>query len=190
MIYLPVALFYFIVAFLLAILEIQIEGRYGWASRLPTWRPEPGSLVSRLFGRIMGGKPATGYHLILFSFVLLLFHWPYVYGWPLTLSNWLRTISLFFSVVVLWDFLWFVLNPAYPLKFFQKETVAWHKKWWGRIPLDYIFGLSVSLVVLVPLLFLGYGVEPLGWWLINNSLFGLLTCLVVILSVWRRLNKF
>ncbi len=172
------------VALLLAVLEIQIEGRYGWASRLPTWRPQQGSLVSRWFSKIMSGKPATGYHLVLFSFVLLLFHWPYVYGWPLNLSNWLRTVSLFFSTVVLWDFLWFVLNPAYPLKYFQKEVVAWHKRWWGRLPLDYIFGLGFSAIVLVPLLFFNYGWEPLGWWLITNSSFILLTCLVIILSLF------
>lgn len=182
--------FHFMVALLLAVLEIQTEGRYGWAARLPTWRPRQDSFVSRWFSRIMSGKPATGYHLVMFSFVFLLFHWPYIYGWPLTLANWLKTVSLFLSTVVLWDFLWFVLNPAYPLKYFQKEVVAWHKHWWGRLPLDYFFGLLASVVVLLPLLFLGYGLEPFGWWLINNSLFALLTCLVIILSfIFRGFNN-
>lgn len=32
-------LYIFIMATVLAILEIQIEGKHGWAKNLPTWRP-------------------------------------------------------------------------------------------------------------------------------------------------------
>jgi len=183
-------IYLFAVALVLAVLEIQIEGRYGWASRLPTWRPPANSLVTRIFARLMGGKQATGYHLVMFSFVLMLFHWPYLYGWPWTINNWFRTWSLFFSFVVVWDFLWFVCNPAYPLKYFQREVVKWHKHWWGRVPLDYLVGLLISWLFIVPLLFLNYSWEPLGWWLIVNSELILLTWLTVMITLFiLHLNK-
>jgi len=35
--------YFYIIAIFLAILEIQIEGKHGWAEKLPTWRPRPGS---------------------------------------------------------------------------------------------------------------------------------------------------
>ena len=40
-------------AFLFALLEIQIEGSHGWAANLPTWRLPPASKLRWLFG----GRP-------------------------------------------------------------------------------------------------------------------------------------
>src|SRR5437667_4141 len=51
--------YFFFIAFILAHLEIQIEGPYGWAEKLPTWRWDS-PRVRRWFG-----KPVTGYHLCL-----------------------------------------------------------------------------------------------------------------------------
>ena len=57
--------YFFLIAFILAHLEIQIEGPHGWAEKLPTWRwDSPG--VRRWFG-----KPVTGYHLCLVTLILL-----------------------------------------------------------------------------------------------------------------------
>lgn len=35
------AVYVFIMALVLAILEVQIEGINGWAKNIPTWRPDP-----------------------------------------------------------------------------------------------------------------------------------------------------
>ncbi len=53
-----------VAAYCLAILELEIEGRHGWALRLPTWRRQCGLLGS-------GTTPVTGYHVALFFAYLL-----------------------------------------------------------------------------------------------------------------------
>ena len=62
--------YFFFIAFILAHLEIQIEGPHGWAEKLPTWRWD-GPGVRRWFG-----KPVTGYHLCLVTCILLFLHVP------------------------------------------------------------------------------------------------------------------
>ncbi|MCD4705862.1 hypothetical protein K8R61_02150, partial [bacterium] len=70
----------FIMALVLAILEVQIEGKNGWAASLPTWRPSEKERYVKFFKKIMGGKEMTGYHLSMFSFVALIFHIPFFFG--------------------------------------------------------------------------------------------------------------
>lgn len=161
----------------LAILEIQIEGAHGWAKNLPTWRPHPKNPISQVWTKIMSGKEATGYHLAMFLFVLLIFHLPYVFGLPLTINHELRTLSLYFMFVVLWDFLWFVLNPHHPLSLFKKEHIEIHKKWIGRIPLDYPISIFMSFLVILP-------IGEFNFWLINFSLFALQTLLIILFSLY------
>ena len=58
-------------AFLLAFWEIQIEGKDGWASKLPGWRIEKGWLV-----KLAGGRPITGYHFFMTLFLIAIVHLP------------------------------------------------------------------------------------------------------------------
>ena len=53
-------------AFGLAAIEIEIEGGWGWAERLPTWWRSRG-LVGRAYGVAMGRRPLTGYHVWAFT---------------------------------------------------------------------------------------------------------------------------
>lgn len=69
-------IYIFILAVFLAILEIQIEGPHGWAKNLPTWRPKSKGLILRLYQKLMSDREATGYHMVMFTFVLLMFHLP------------------------------------------------------------------------------------------------------------------
>lgn len=185
----------FVLAVVLAILEIQIEGAHGWAQNLPTWRPT-NIKFRKIYQKIMSGKEPTGYHLIMFTFVLLILHLPYVFGLELTLFNWLKTISFFFMFIVLWDFLWFVLNPHYPLKHFTKEHIWWHKKWWGWLPTDYYFGIIISFLVLIPITLDPGRRAIFDWWIINLILFIIETLVVIgfaffVLKInnWRRRKK-
>lgn len=180
-------LYIFLVATVLAILEIQIEGEFGWAKNLPTWRPK-GTWYTKLYERIMSGREFTGYHLTMFSFVFLIFHLPYVFGLPFNLMDELRTMSFFFIFIVLWDFLWFVLNPYYPLSKFKAEHIWWHKKWALGAPVDYYGGILVSLLIIIP------SADYL-WWLENVLLFGLETLILSLLTIyilkidrWKKLN--
>jgi hypothetical protein len=119
--------------------EIQIEGPDGWAASLPTWRIEHHWLLDIFWG----GRPMTGYHVWVFSFVALFFHFPVLFAWRWNVraeARILASISLFW----VWeDFLWFVLNPAYGIDRFAPQYVAWHHHWWWFAPADYWVGVLV-----------------------------------------------
>lgn len=166
----------FIMATVLAILEIQIEGAGGWAKNLPTWRPRPDHPLAKIYSKIMSGKELTGYHTAMWIFVVLIFHLPFALGLPLTVDSKLKTLSLFFIFIALWDFLWFVLNPFHPLKNFTKNNPN-HKSFLLGMPIDYYYALTVSLV----LAFIG---GFFSWWLANMGLFILETILAILFSLY------
>jgi hypothetical protein len=60
----------FFLATVLALLEVQVEGKFGWAEKLPCWRPKnPEAFAPRTYSRIMGDRPLTGYHIVFFSLI-------------------------------------------------------------------------------------------------------------------------
>ncbi len=122
-----------VIAFLLAKVEINIEGRNGWAKELPTWRIHNG-ITDFLFS----GAPLTGYHFWMFFMIFVLFHYPYFLGQPWNMGIELQLLGLFFYFLIVEDFIWFILNPAYGLKKFNKTHITWHKKWVGMVPLGYV----------------------------------------------------
>jgi hypothetical protein len=134
-------------AFGLAGIEIEIEGGYGWAERLPTWyrkRARP----YRIFGAFMGHRPLTGYHVFAFTIPLLLLHLPFVAGVDWTLEEELLAIATYFVLAVVWDYLWFVLNPAYTIHRFGRGRVWWFEvPWIWRFPLDYYVSIGVSIAL-------------------------------------------
>ena len=75
----------------LAGIEIEIEGAYGWAERLPTWYLKRGS-VGAVYGLAMSGRPLTGYHVFAFVIPLLVLHLPFVSGIDWSLAGELVTI--------------------------------------------------------------------------------------------------
>lgn len=131
----------FIMALVLAIMEIQIEGKNGWASQLPTWRPKEESKLGKTFSKIMSGKPTTGYHLCVFSFVVLIMHYPFFAGLSWSWIAEAQTISLFLLFSAVWDFLWIVVNPHYGIKKMGVDHIWWHSKRWRGIPQDYFWAL-------------------------------------------------
>lgn len=175
-------IYLFILATVLAILEIQIEGQHGWAKNLPAWRPYSSKWYVRLYSKIMTGKEFTGYHLFMFLFVLLIFHLPYVFGLAFAPEHWLKTLSYFFMFSVLWDFLWFVLNPYYPLKQFKKEHILWHNKWFWKAPIDYYNGILASFLIILPLAF--FDLSFFNWWVVNIGLFGFQTLVVALFTLY------
>lgn len=130
--------FLFVLAVATALFEIQIEGKYGWAAKLPTWRHT--SAVGRwLFNR----SQITGYHLYLSIMLLLLFHFPIIllgFSW---MVEW-TILSLYFAYSCLWDVLWFILNPAFGWKRFRAQDIWWFQKWIGPFPSDYYATISLS----------------------------------------------
>jgi hypothetical protein len=133
-------------AFLFALVEVQVEGPHGWASRLPTWRYE------RPWTRkVLGARAVTGYHLYVHLFFLVMVHLPFILGTVRpSLPLELRILSFVILFWILQDFLWFVLNPSFGIARFRREYVWWHApNWWGLMPRDYwLFGpLGVLLYV-------------------------------------------
>jgi hypothetical protein len=137
---LAIGLYFFAIAFVLAQLEIQIEGPDGWASRLPTWRwQSPGVLR-------WAGKPVTGYHVYLLIFILLVIHLPMLYM-GFSLEREAELLSLFCLLAVFWDFLWFVCNPYFGLSRFRPGEVWWFKSWCLGLPTSYYSGVALSLFI-------------------------------------------
>jgi hypothetical protein len=130
---------------ILALWEIQIEGKDGWAANSPGWRLEKGWLV-----KITGGRPITGYHFYMTVFIIALVHLPLFFvTWSLRLECLL--LGFYLGMVLLEDFLWFVLNPYYGIKNFRKEKIWWHRTWWGPVPSLY----WILLVLTVLLIYFG-----------------------------------
>ena len=131
----------------LALWEIQIEGKDGWAANLPAWRKETGLLV-----RLAGGRPVTGYHIYMTVFLITLVHLPLFFvAWSWRLES--LVLGFYVGMVFLEDFFWFVFNPSYGIRNFRKGKIWWHKTWWGPVPALYWF----LLVITVLLLFFGNG---------------------------------
>ena len=158
-----VALFWFILALLLAMVEIEIEGKFGWAEKLPTWYRKSGCFKSISY--IWSKKPQTGYHLFMISFLVLIFHAGFFLGLNWNLEKELEILSIFFIFIVIWDFLWFVLNLAYTIKNFKKSKIWWYStSYWvlGLFPIDYLYSLVISLILAYFAGILVYQLELIG----------------------------
>lgn len=131
-------------AFFFANVELQIEGPAGWASGLPTWRIEKHWLLDLFWG----GRPMTGYHAWVFSFVFLAFHLGvFIYRqW-----SWKIEARILASIMLFWiieDFLWFLLNPAFGIGNFSPHKIPWHKHWFLFMPVDYwIFTIAAAVLM-------------------------------------------
>jgi hypothetical protein len=137
-----------LIAFLFAKVEIQIEGADGWAVNLPTWRIEKHWLLDVCFG----GRPLTGYHAWCLPFVLGAFHLPMAMLWTWSWTLEARALAAFMLFWIIEDLLWFLLNPAWGWKRFNRAEVPWHKHWLLGLPTDY----WTFTVVAGILLWLGY----------------------------------
>jgi len=134
-------------SFGLGAIEIEIEGGYGWCERLPTWYLKRG-LTGRVYGLVMANRPLTGYHVYAFTIPLVVLHLPYTMGVDWSVAAELRTIATYFLIAVVWDYLWFVLNPAYTVARFRSGNVWWFPRTWvGRFPSDYYASIGLSIVL-------------------------------------------
>jgi hypothetical protein len=172
-------LYIFLFCLVLAAFEIQIEGKNGWAAKLPTWRPGPDQWSAKIYRLIMSGKELTGYHLLVYAFVLTFLHYPYFAGQDWNWSAGLKTLAFFFLISITWDFLWFVLNPHYGVRRFRPKYIKWHKKWFLFMPSGYYFSLIISA-----LLYSKFSLNCLLFkeWLLIVALLSVLTLLIVVFS--------
>jgi hypothetical protein len=129
-------------AFILALWEIQIEGKDGWAAKSPGWRIEKEWVM-----KLTGGRPLTGYHVFMNVFLIAIVHLPLFFvPWMWRLECLL--LGLYVWMVFVEDFLWFVLNPYYGIKNFRKGKIWWHKEWWGPVPALYWILLAITVILI------------------------------------------
>ena len=99
-------------AFVFAKLEIEIEGKHGWAEKLPTWRVERHVLLDMFFG----GRPLTGYHVWAFLFVFTMFHLPFAWNGSWSLTGELRVLGGYTLFWIVEDLPLVSLQPALRLE--------------------------------------------------------------------------
>lgn len=127
-------------------IEIQSEGKNGWAENFPTWKVQ--NKFTNLF---WGNRPLTGYHFYFLLFILFISHIPYAFNFAKpSLTNELRILSFIIFFFLVEDFLWFVLNPAYGIKKFNKEHIWWHApQWWWIMPRDYWIFTPIATILYI-----------------------------------------
>lgn len=171
--------FLFTVANWIALLEVQIEGKNGWASALPCWRARPDAWYNKLYGKIIGGGlPLTGYHAFLFSLVFLFLHLPFFVSTHWTVAEELKVWSAYFLLCITWDFLYFVWSPYFMVTGNGPNSISSNKTMlFGIFPGDYMVGLAASfLFTLFASLFSGEVV--IGDWFGTVS-FTVLSCAIL-----------
>lgn len=117
--------------------EAYVEGKHAWDEGKLGWKLD------------LGFIKLTAYHFWLFWVM-----WPLLLSMPLILTGWNSELfgilaSAYFSGLVVQDFFWFVVNPAFDLKHFDPKHVKWYP--WlsiGRIhiPLFYLVGIGLALL--------------------------------------------
>lgn len=123
---------------LLSKVEINCEGKHGYAAKLPVeWRIENKWLRS-----LIGG---TSYHLYMGLFLLVFLHSVVfiIDAWSLKAE--FLILSFLAFVTVAEDFLWFVLNPHFGIRKFKRECIPWFTdRWLWIAPLWYFYYLPMG----------------------------------------------
>ena len=128
----------FALCWLLAKVEIEIEGDKGWAKGLPTWRWGPEWWLN-----LTNGKEVTGYHVWLTLFLIGVFHLPLVYA-GFSRELWAKCASSYLLLTAAWDLQWFAWNPAWGLKKFRATPVPWFRRKLLGFPADYYAAVAAS----------------------------------------------
>tara|TARA_A100001234_G_C12501394_1_gene332047 strand:- start:91 stop:606 length:516 start_codon:yes stop_codon:yes gene_type:complete len=127
-------IFIVIFAILYSILEIEIEGKSGWAENLPT--------------QYSGIGRFTYYHIILNIIIILVITYS-----TLLLKNTNLWIVLFYIIIcfLVKDFSWFVLNPYYTLDKYSRENIWWYsdEEWILKNPMHNWIGIIFLLLILI-----------------------------------------
>ena len=154
----------YLIAIILSLLEIQIEGQYQWAEKLPTWRKK--------FTII--NKEITGYHIFLSLFVLLLFHLVYILGVEFSFKLEFKILSIIILLSVTEDFLWNVLNfkISFNIRNFKYIYKPFINKFFLYFPIEYYLAIFISFV-------LALLAQEIIWWIRNLIIFFIFTIILI-----------
>jgi hypothetical protein len=162
--------FIVLVAFLYACIEIEIEGKHGWAEKLPT-------------ARLTNTKTSlTVYHVLFFAAMCSLMHFPYITGFTWSVRNECFTLAMLMAFFLMEDVYWFALNPAYGLS--EIPNAWWHRdSLCCSIPKIYFV---LAVLIFAFLACSGYGIVPATSRLAALSL-GVLTIVAPVYRHYKRL---
>ena len=141
------AVFFWVLAALIALIEIENEGKNGWGENLPTWYRTQGAWKV-IFYLFVCSRPLTGYCLFVVPFTLMVFHSCFVSGADWSLAAECSVLARYFLWCPVWDFLWFVFNPFYGVANFKRSKIWWHaRSYWilALVPFDYVVGMALSV---------------------------------------------
>lgn len=142
----------YIAGVVFAWLEIEIEGAYAWSRDNPhTWRYAAGLCIN--------GLPLTGYHLTMFSTILLVTMGTLSVDHAMgnrnvTWSALFSGLAYYFYVVLIEDYEWYVYNQEYKtLKAMERARAPFGTIWnrYGRY--------ALNLCVFVPCWILSFGLR-------------------------------
>ncbi len=142
-------LFWWVIAFMYAWFEIELEGKYGWREKTQTWDRSYKS-YPRWLRLFLGKKPLTGYHTPAFIAVFLIAHMHFVMGVPWTWRNELFALATYVAWAPLWDYLWLLFNPNYGIGHMSSKNIWWYQySYWvgGLVPIENITQWGISLVI-------------------------------------------
>lgn len=142
MLILKIVLYLITLALFHSLQETQIEGKDGWARKLPTFRID--SILTRLFI----GKPVTGYHLFMLIMFIIIFHGTFLFL-PWSLKTECLTLAAFIFYFILEDFLFFVVNKHYKLQSFKPGRIPWHVRWAFYLPVSYWIGIILGVLFII-----------------------------------------
>ena len=140
--YIAQGIFWYVLALLLALHEIETEGENGWAENLPTWKIKDITKFD-----FFSTRPLTGYHLTLGGLIAMIFHLPFFFGLEWSIAAELLTLGKMLLFTVFWDYLWFLFNPEFGPSNFKRENIPWHDEKWefGYFPVSYLYLILVSV---------------------------------------------
>ncbi len=177
-------IYLFILSLLLALIEIEIEGKNGWAAKTETFRKDLTKI--RFIKKVTWSRELTGYHLFLNVFLVMLFHMPYFFGFPLTLANEFLILGYYLLFGVTWDFSWFVLNPFYGIAKFKKDQIPWfsQNKWIfsNRVSVPHLLHLACGLIFISGAVIIKNDLGILLDYLLSIGLFVALSIATILLS--------
>lgn len=141
------SIYWFLVALSIALFEIELEGKYGWAEKSATWSKRPN--FPKLLRLFSGARVLTGYHVFLNIFLFLFMHATFFLAGSFSIAAEMNLLAIYLTWTLFWDFLWFIMNPYYGWKVFSPKTVWWfgEEPWlFNKLPVKYFVQIGIAFV--------------------------------------------
>ena len=119
-------MFFNVLGTIWAALEVQVEGKCGWATELPT--------------KPFFGTKFTWYHALMNSMVFMIVFMSVKWSWRV--PYWISGLFL------IEDFMWFIINPYFGMKNYNSENVWWHSWWYGQPSGNWLSAIIMTISTL------------------------------------------